>query len=122
MVVADDGRPVLMGSCCGDCGALLLPPAPVCPQCLGEKMNAQAFPREGVVYSCSTVHVGPKHWHKPYTLAYVDLDNGVRVFARLQGGADIGQRVSVAAIEAGCDAEGRPLVGIGFAPVETSHA
>jgi uncharacterized protein len=47
--------------------------------------------REGVVYSCTVVHRGPKSFSLPFYVGYVDLPGPVRVFGRIRGsGVSIG--------------------------------
>ena len=113
------GRPVLVGCICKSCGNRMFPYAPVCPVCMSEDMAREPMPREGTVYSFTTVHVGPKTWQKPFTVGYVDLTNGVRVFSHLRG-ADIaiGQAVSLALADIGRSAEGLPISTFVFQPAK----
>jgi len=60
------------------------------------------MPRRGLVYSFSIVHAGAQSWHKPFTVGYVDLENGVRLFAHLRGAIEIGAQVEL----------GRGVVGV----------
>jgi uncharacterized OB-fold protein len=81
-------RPVLLGSRCPQCGRVWFPRLRLCPDCLAEAEPQPLGPR-GVLYSFSVVHVGPKGLKTPYAVGYVDLPEGVRVFAHLEaeGGA-----------------------------------
>lgn len=106
----DDGRAVLIGGVCRDCGNRTFPRAPVCCVCMGENIAAEAMPRQGVLYAFSRVHVAPKKWKKPMCIGYVDLPNGARVFAHLDGDLSIGDAVEVFAGIVGEDENG---------PVET---
>lgn len=72
------------------------------------------MPRRGVVYSLTNVHVGPQRWRKPFAVGYVDLDNGVRLFAHLRGAAAIGARVELRRGAIGVEADGTPVVGFVF--------
>ncbi len=92
------GRPVLLGAACGACGTRIFPAAGVCPHCMSEAMAIEAMPRRGRLYSFSIVHTGPRKWPRPMSVGYVDLDNGVRVFAQLRGRPRID-----AAVELGID-------------------
>src|SRR5437016_978247 len=80
-----DGRAVLIGGICKDCGNQTFPRAPVCCVCMSEAIEPQAMPRIGTLYAFSTVHVAAKKWHKPMRIGYVDLPNGARVFTHLEG-------------------------------------
>ena len=93
--------PRLLGSRCGACGTRLFPARTFCPACDSEAPPADVvLAPEGSVFSFTTVRQAPGHRPVPYTLAYVDLDDGVRVLAQLDpapGDMDdavhIGQRV-----------------------------
>ena len=80
-----DGRVVLIGGVCKDCGNQTFPRAPVCCVCMSEAIEPQTMPRVGTLYAFSTVHVAAKKWHKPMCIGYVDLPNGARVFTHLEG-------------------------------------
>jgi uncharacterized OB-fold protein len=106
-----DGRPVLIGCVCGACGNRMFPSAPVCPMCMSEDIACAAMPRGGSLYSFTVLHVGPNTWKKPFTVGYVDLDNGVRVFTHLCGTEfQIDQPVELAVAEIGKTPEGKPIV------------
>jgi uncharacterized OB-fold protein len=91
----DEGRPVLLGSECAECGTRQFPAAPVCSHCMSEDVAVIALAREGTVYSTTIVHAGPAKWRKPMVVGYVDLTDGVRVFAHLRGPISIGASVEV---------------------------
>ncbi len=74
----------LVGMHCTSCGAMAYPFQAVCPICMAEDAVAETdMPTTGTVYAFSTVHAAPKKWRLPYTVGYVDLPNGVRVFSHL---------------------------------------
>jgi uncharacterized OB-fold protein len=102
------GGAVLLGGHCKSCNASTFPAYPVCPVCMSEEVEAEEMPKTGTVYSLSTVHVGPAKWHKPFTVGYVDLDNGVRLFSHLKGDIRIGDAVRVDMAEVG-HADGKPI-------------
>ena len=82
--VQSDGRVVLIGGACRDCGNHAFPRAPVCCVCMSENIAVERMPGFGSVYAFSTVHIGPRKWSKPMCVGYVDLPNGARVFAHLE--------------------------------------
>lgn len=55
---------------------------PRCPDCGGEVIAAQFGP-EGTVWSATVVRIPVPGRTPPYTLVYVDLDDGPRVLAHL---------------------------------------
>ena len=83
--IAADGMPTLVGLQCGDCGTKAFPPAMVCPECMSENVDDVTLSGHGSLYTWSVVHVAPSGWKVPYIAGYVDLPEGVRVFAHVVG-------------------------------------
>jgi len=123
--IADkDGRPVLVGARCNDCGTLAFPRVAVCSKCMSESFTDEPMPERGRLYSWTTVHVGPARMNKPIVLGYVDLENGVRVFSHLASGGRplmIDQPVKLAVATVGKEADGRPIETFVFTPAETNQ-
>ncbi len=91
----------LMGSKCRKCGALFLPPRPLCGQCLGNDMEWFQFSGSGKLISYSVVRVGTTSYEakgysrdKPYCWGVVQLDEGPRISAVLLG-ADLSRPDSI---------------------------
>ena len=100
---------------CDTCGYLQWPPAPVCSECLGGDFTWVDLAGTGVVWSVARYvrSMSPAHPDVPYSVALVQLDDGPRMLARLQGEttAAIGDRVTVA-IDPGADEGSRVRWGI----------
>ncbi len=118
--IGGDGAPRLIGTACSECGAKLFPPVPVCPECMSEDVERVALSSTGTLYSWSVVHAAPAGWTLPYVAGYVDLPEGVRVFAHIETAdpAALGFDMDVALCiaEFGSDEEGRTMTGFAFAP------
>lgn len=115
-----DGAPTLVGSRCGDCGTRVFPPVSVCPECLSEDIDSLPLSSRGTLYSWSVVHVAPKGWTVPYVAGYVDLPEGVRVFAHIVG-ADpealaMDMKVMLCTAALGTDEQGQAMASYAFAP------
>ena len=115
-----DGTVRLVGSECGDCGARVYPPSDVCCGCMSENMSPLAMGPAGSLYSWSVVHAAPRGWTLPFVAAYVDLPEGVRVFAHIVE-TDPASLVMDMPVEAtmavlGSDAEGNPVESYAFRP------
>ncbi len=91
--IGAEGRAVLIGGRCADCGNQAFPRAPVCCVCMSENIEAVPMPRTGTLYAFSTVHIAAKKWKKPMCIGYVDLPNGARIFTHLDGALAIGDSV-----------------------------
>jgi len=82
----------LMGSRCKECGALFVPPHPVCTKCHSTNMELVELKGKGNLAAFTCIFVGPpsmvqqgydrKH---PYCSGVVELDEGPRVVARIEG-------------------------------------
>lgn len=117
LAIRSDG-PVLIGAHCKACNARMFPAQPVCPACMSEDVVEEDMSKTGTVYSATAVHVGPAKWHKPFTVGYIDLDNGVRVFSHLKGNPKISEKVAVGVAEVGRDADGTAINSFVFAKEE----
>ena len=110
-----DGRVVLIGAACPECGTRFFPATPVCPHCASEAVAPEAMPRTGTLYSFTTVHAGPRKWKKPMVVGYLDLPNGVRVFAHLRGQVAIDDVLELD-LDTICEEDGQPIEGFVFRP------
>lgn len=114
LVDATGPTPRLIAGKCKSCGALSFPRAVVCPACLSEDVGAAHLASEGTLYSFATVHQAPKHWVVPYHLGYVDLTDGIRVLAHIEGTPRIEGKVKLGLGRVGTGADGKPLVSYVF--------
>ncbi len=85
-----DGK--LVVSTCGSCGHRFLPPARICPKCLGDHVSFQPVSGRGRVFSWIVVH-RPQHpafmEDAPYNVVIVELDEGPRMHGRLVPETDL---------------------------------
>jgi uncharacterized OB-fold protein len=82
----------LMGSKCKKCGVLSVPPRSICIKCHSSEMEWVEMRGEGRLAAFTSIAVGPpfmiregydrKH---PYVCGVVELEEGVRVVARIEG-------------------------------------
>lgn len=79
----DPATPRLLAGHCEDCRTTAFPAPTQCPRCLRSPLQPRALPTEGILYSYSVVHIGPRGWSVPYTVGYVDLSGDVRVFSHV---------------------------------------
>jgi uncharacterized OB-fold protein len=80
---AAEGR--LTTTRCRPCGRLQFPPRIVCVHCWGRDSVWQELGGTGVLASFTEIHAGPAVFAEelPYTIGLVDLDEGLRVAARI---------------------------------------
>ncbi len=82
----------LMGSTCGSCGARFIPPRPICTECHEAEMEWSELEGKGKLVSFTCIAVGPPSMkaegfdrNNPYCVGVVELADGLRVVARIQG-------------------------------------
>jgi len=83
----------IAGARCTACGHPNATTAPRCPRCGGEAAAA-LFGPAGTIWATTTIHVASGNRAAPYTLAYVDLDEGPRVLAHVLDGPRLAPRVA----------------------------
>lgn len=75
----------LVGECCPNCDKKIFPPRDICPAC-GDKATTEfKFSGKGTISSFTTIYEPPTGYEDlaPYTMAWVILDEGPMVTARL---------------------------------------
>ena len=82
----------LMGLCCTQCGALFLPPRPICIRCLSSEMDWVQMNGSGKLITFTTSAVGASHMLEKgydrtnhYCCGAAELDEGSRVSAHVVG-------------------------------------
>jgi uncharacterized OB-fold protein len=92
---------------CGSCGVVRFPPMPACPACGATGWHEVEAAGGGTVYSWVRVYRTADGATDvdgfPYAIAMVDLDEGPRMFGRLEpaAAAAIGLRVELALVDHG---------------------
>ncbi|MGW4066608.1 Zn-ribbon domain-containing OB-fold protein [Nocardia grenadensis] len=79
-----DGTWAIAGARCRNCGRAVAYQWSRCPGC-GGPPAPERFAGAGTVWSHTVVHIAVGTHVPPYTLAYVDLDNGPRILAHVDG-------------------------------------
>ena len=96
LVAHRDAGWVVVGSRCSACGYPSAYRRPRCPLCAASNVEAEHGP-EGVVWSSTVVRIPIPGREPPYALAYVDLTEGPRMLAHLDGerALSIGTRTKI---------------------------
>ena len=70
---------------CGDCGRHFFYPRALCPHCLSDQLEWVRASGRGTVHSFTVVHRTSEEFiaDLPFPVGLVDLDEGVRMMARL---------------------------------------
>ena len=82
----------IMGTKCKKCGALALPPRPICTSCLGSDMEWVQFRGGGKLVAFTSIIVAPPFMAKegfgknnPYVVGVIGLEGGAKIVARITG-------------------------------------
>ena len=82
----------LMGSHCRSCGALHVPPRPLCPACYSQEMQWEELGGKGKLVAFTTIHIAPTAMieagygrDNPYCTGIVQLDEGPAISAQILG-------------------------------------
>ena len=82
----------LMGSRCARCRALYVPPRPICIKCQGDSLTWEEMSGSGKLSAFTCISIGPSFMiaegynrKNPYCSGVVELDEGPRVDARIDG-------------------------------------
>lgn len=99
-------RPSLPGRRCGECGRLAaVEAADRCPFCGSERGDALALSGRGRLVSWTVIRVAPGRYaaEAPYGVGLLELEEGIRLTARLAGDPEslsAGQAMALATIDA----------------------
>ncbi len=77
------GGACLLGNRCRSCGRIYFPGRTLCLDCLAEELEPIEFGREGKLYSYTISHMASLHFGAPYYAGWIDVPEGIRVFAPL---------------------------------------
>lgn len=112
---------VLLANRCNSCGQIFFPKAIFCLNCLSEDMSELRLSRIGKLYSYTVGHMPSTHFEPPYAIGYVDMPEGVRIFAPLKMTKDkpftIGMEMEVV-VETLWREGDKEVVGYEFRPVK----
>ncbi|MFH1480308.1 MAG: Zn-ribbon domain-containing OB-fold protein [Pseudomonadota bacterium] len=82
----------LMGSRCNRCNVVYVPPRPICIKCHGTEMEWAEMRGKGKLSAFTCITIGPPSMiaegynrKNPYCSGVVELEEGARVDARIQG-------------------------------------
>jgi len=82
----------IMGAKCQKCGAMALPPRPLCTSCYGSQLEWVQFQGVGKLAAFTSISVAPPPMMKegfgknnPYVVGVVELKEGPKIVARIIG-------------------------------------
>jgi uncharacterized OB-fold protein len=71
----------LMAAKCNNCGAVLLPPKPMCTSCFSANLKWSELEGSGKLLSYTVIHVAPEQFQSlvPYLVGIVEFERGLRL-------------------------------------------
>lgn len=115
----DEKGAYLVGMRCAACGGLALGRREFCPHChAAGRMRDERIGRTGTLYTATLISQAPRGFNAPYRVGYVDVENGVRVFAHVEAGDNapaLGEKVTLGIVTIGRNAEGKAISGPRYA-------
>ena len=77
----------LMGAKCNKCGTVLLPPKPMCTECLSTNLKWIELKGDGKLLSYTVIYVAPTEFQSlaPYSVGIVELKSGLRLPGMIRG-------------------------------------
>lgn len=114
----DDG-PVLLASECTTCGHTSFPASSLCLACGAQTQEPVDLGTEGELLSATVVHMGNGRFEPGYTVGYITMRAGIRVFGQLSSSAEglpaLGTRMRVELVPLWREPE-HEVLGYRFAP------
>jgi len=77
----------LVGGKCKKCGALHLPPRPLCNKCFSKEFEWVEISRKGRLLTYTIIHVAPPQFEQmtPYAVGIVQLEKGLKIPGMIRG-------------------------------------
>jgi len=118
--VADADGAKLLGNRCKSCAQIFFPKAIVCFNCFGKEMDEVVLGPRGKLFTYTIGHMPSTHFDPPYAVGYIDMPEGVLVFAPLKAMEGrpfrVGMEMEVT-IDKLWDENDRQVIGYMFKPV-----
>jgi len=84
LFVQEADKAYLIGNQCEGCGQVFFPSRVFCFHCSSQKMEPIRVGNRGKLYSFTTSHMPSTHFQPPYTVGWIDLMEGIRIFSRIE--------------------------------------
>jgi uncharacterized protein len=117
------GKSYLIGNKCKKCGLTAFPKTPVCPRCqIQDTMEETKFEGKGTLDSYSIVQAALPGFAQPSIQAYINLDNGPKMWTLIigcepiEGSLKLGMKMEMVIDKIRDDEEGNELISYQFKP------
>ena len=79
------GEWTLVGTRCNKCSRIIFPGRDSCLNCLGQDLGIVPLSRNGKLYTYTIVHMPSEHFQSPYSVGWIELPEGIKVFSQIRG-------------------------------------
>ncbi len=115
----------LKGVKCRSCGAMAMGERQYCINCTSQDLEEHIFSKYGKVYGCTIIRFAPpppypQESFKPFPAAWVELEDGLYIIARIEAGLDeveIGMPVELVLDKEWQDEKSNDVIMYHFKPV-----
>ena len=110
----------LIGNKCKSCGQIFFPSKASCLACFGDDMEEVRLSRRGKLYTFTISHMPTVHLKPPFAIGYIELPEGIKVFAPLVGWEEHPLKMNMEMeliIDKLWEDDGKEVVGYKFKPV-----
>jgi len=80
----EEDKVFLIGNKCPACGQTYFPSKLFCLECFNENLESVRIGARGSLYSYTVAYMPSAHSIPPYAAGWIDLDEGIRVFAPIE--------------------------------------
>lgn len=112
----------LTGGRCPSCGHTCFPAKRVCPSCFNAEQRKVPLGRKGKLHTFARSHMGPSGIEAPFTIGFIDLPEGMKLFSLLtqcepwDQVLKVGMEMEMVIETIREDEEGNEIVGYKFRP------
>jgi len=112
----------LTGGRCPACGQTYFPTKPVCPSCFNAEQQKIPLSGKGTLHTFARSHMGPSGIPTPFTIGFIDLREGIKLFSLLTQCEPwdkvlaVGMEMEMVIEPIRQDEEGNEIVGYKFRP------
>jgi len=74
----------LLANKCKKCGQVFFPKVQICLECFDKELEDMHLSSEGMLYSYTTAYMPSVHFKPPFSVGFIDMPEGVRLFSPLK--------------------------------------
>lgn len=122
-----EGKVLLVGTKCGNCGKMFFPAKEVCPDCFDGKLTEEPLSMRGRLHTFSRSDMGVEGIEVPYVFGFLDLPENIKLFGMITDCdpwdevLKIGMEMEVYIAPVRRDRAGNELVAYKFRPLKGSR-